>query len=103
MFAANVLTVWTEAMKMVFNDDHPDETLHGLRVTIEYPAEAADYPALWIDFTPAGLMKNVGIGHVEYVEDEDTGEIHKVYRWHFGGTITLTLAAMSNLERARIL
>lgn len=102
MFVANVLTVWVEAIQLLL-EDHPNEDLRGIEVVTEYPQAEVNYPGIWVNFTMQGDVKNVGIGHVEYSTDETTGDVHEVYRWHFGGFVELTLGAMSNLERALLI
>jgi hypothetical protein len=105
MFAANVLTIWTEALKAAVKNPlyTPDETHFSLKdipVLTEYPMTEANYPGLWVNYTMQGDLKNVGIGHVEYVLDDEAGGFREVYRWHFGGFVELTIGALSNLERA---
>jgi hypothetical protein len=110
MFIANTLTIWSEAIKAVLADAdyEPSSDLvdtKTLPVHVEYPQERADYPGIWLNFTMQGDVKNVGIGHVEYVpvdEDEPNGIQQEVFRWHFGGLIEITLAALGNLERANL-
>lgn len=108
MFVTNVLTVWQEAFKALFADPaYPNQAsdgtpvLKGREPLLDFPAEEVDYPALWLNFTMQGDVKNVGIGHVEYTSD--TEGLREVYRWHFGGLVEITIGAMSNLERALML
>lgn len=101
MFAANVLTVWVEAFKALFDGAYPIEEWRDLPVNVEYPLAEVNYPGLWLNFTVQGDVKNVGIGHVEYTVN-DALEIHEVYRWHFGGLIEITITTLGNLERARL-
>lgn len=101
MFLANVLTVWVEAINLLM-DNHPNPDLLDIPVLTDYPQAEVNYPGIWVNFTMQGDVKNVGIGHIEYSEDAE-GDVHEVYRWHFGGFIELTIGAMSNLERALLL
>lgn len=101
MFVANVLTAWSEALKLLFAD-HPNPDLQGIPVLTDYPQQEINYPGIWLNFTMQGDVKNVGIGHVEHSLD-DTGGVHEVFRWHFGGFVEITIGAMSNLERALLL
>lgn len=98
MFVANVLTVWTEALKSILNSGNNEQSLRNIPVSTEFPMKAVDYPGLWLNFTLNGDVQNVGIGHVEYA-DTDQGTI-TLLRWHFGGLIEITLSALTNLERA---
>lgn len=101
MFVAETLTAWSEALKVVFSEDgdYAGEKLRGIPVHTDYPAARVDYPGIWVNYTMQGDLKNVGIGHTEKVFD-DEGAMHEVSRWHFGGLVEFTLAAMGNLERA---
>lgn len=101
MFVANVLTVWGEALKALFSDNHPNEDLRGLPVNTEYPLREIDYPGVWLNFLIQGDVRNVGIDHREYYLDDDG--FHEVFRWHFSGAIEITIGAMGNLERALLL
>lgn len=100
MFVADTLTIWVEALNALF-DNNPFEEIEDLPVNLDYPTSEVDYPGIWLNFTMQGDVKNVGIGHVEY--DEDDEGIHEVFRWHFGGLVEITIGAMGNLERARLL
>ena len=100
MFVTNVLTIWSEALKQIFSEDHPDPKLRDLPVTVEYPREAVDYPGVLVDFVMQGVVRNAGIGHVEERES-DTG-VKEVLRWIFGGTVEITVGTMGNLERALV-
>lgn len=103
MFVANTLTAWMEAIRGTFHAAaYQGEGLKDIPVHTDYPVAEVDYPGLWVNYSMQGSLKNVGIGHVEYYPDDDGG-LHKVLRWHFGGMVEITVAAMSNLERALLL
>lgn len=102
MFVANVLTAWVEGLKAVFHDtNYLGERMRDIPIHTEYPMAEVDYPSIWVNYSMQGDVKNVGIGHVEHY-DTDTGTA-EVLRWHFGGLAEITVAAMSNLERALLL
>lgn len=98
-FATNVVMVWVEALRAVF-DDNPRLPL---TVTTEFPMKETEYPALWVNLALQGDVRNVGIGHVEHVEGSAPGLVQEAFRWQFGGMIEITLGAMGNLERYRML
>jgi hypothetical protein len=104
VFVADTLTVWIEALKAVTL--HPqydsDSPLREIAVHANYPVAEVDYPGIWVNYSMQGDLKNVGIGHVESVIDEEGG-LHEVGRWHFGGMVEFTIAGMSNLERALLI
>lgn len=94
--------IFVEAMKEMFEGtDHPDEDLQNLSVHVEYPVDKAQYPGFWVQYTPQGDVQNVGIGHVEY-SDVGEGSFRKVYRWKFTGVVEIVVAALGNLQRARL-
>lgn len=100
MFLERTITIFTEALKAVFDDEHPAEIMRGLDVRVDYPLEIENYPCLWVNFTPIGTVRNVGVGHVEY---NAVGEdMKRFFRWNFSGTLEITIAALTSLERARM-
>lgn len=101
MFAANTITVWIEALRAILNPNNTDPTLENISVSTEFPMHKIDYPGIWLNFTVNGDVQNVGIGHVEY-EQTDQG-FTPLHRWHFGGLVEITIATLSNLERALLL
>ncbi len=69
---------------------------------MEYPADRANYPGIWVDFSTTTPLQTAGVDHHEYVLDSDTGRYRRVGRWRYGGAITLTAVAMTSLERDRL-
>jgi len=102
MFIADTTTIWIEALKEVFGPDHPIATMRNLSVYTEYPVNEAQYPGLWVQFTPQGDVQNVGIGHVEYTDGSAPGTLRRVYRWKFKGVVEIVIAALGNLERSNM-
>lgn len=62
-------------------------------VSVEYPVEEAEYPAIWVDFEPAEL-RTVGIA---YTESDANGTAYA--RWRFAGHVSFTMVALSSNER----
>lgn len=103
MFAAKTLTAWMEAFEAVFHSpDYVGESLRDIPISTDYPMKEVDYPGLWVNYSMQGDLKTVGIGHEEFYPDAN-GDLTKVFRWHFGGVVEVTVAALSNLERALLL
>lgn len=100
MFLESTTTIFVEAMKLAFDAEHPFEDGRSLSVHTEYPLDEVSYPGFWVNFVPQGDVRNVGIGHIEYYSD-DTGD-HRAFRWNFSGVCEITVAALSSLERARM-
>jgi hypothetical protein len=86
-----------EAIKASFLAAYPEPDPAGgqqeLYVSIEYPVDEANYPAVWVDYEGAEL-RTVGIA---YTETDASGNVFT--RWTFAGHITFTVVAMSSNER----
>ena len=96
--------VFVEAMKEMFaGTNHPDPEMRNLSVHTEYPVDRLQYPGFWVQYTPQGDVQNAGIGHYEWGDGEEPGTLRKVYRWRFSGVVEIVVAALSNLERARLI
>ncbi len=69
-----------------------------------YPKEEISFPGVWVNFTTMGDAYVAGIGHIEYAAtqtEEGLAAVSPVYRWRFGGSYEMTVACLSNLERAK--
>jgi hypothetical protein len=91
-----------EALRATFDIDYPEVDFRTLKCSIEYPVAQADYPGIWVNYADTSQLVTAGIGHFELLDDEDSGEEIRVTRWRFGGEITLTVVALSSLERDRL-
>lgn len=67
-----------------------------VHVDLEYPNTPETYPAIWVQFS-LRKMQISGLGHQWTTE---TGEI--VQQWSYDGEVTLTIVAMTSIERDRI-
>lgn len=78
-----------------------DMRLDGKRVYVdlEYPMEEAQYPGIWVQFSPTE-MKRAGISHELPILIE--GEWCLIQEWQFSGRVTLSLAAIKSLDRDRL-
>jgi len=102
MFWERAVTIWVEALSEVFDSEHPFEPMQDISILVDYPLEEQHYPSLWVQLIPQGTVRNVGIGHIEFGQNEDH-EMVRYYRWAFSGVIEITVAALSSLERARMM
>lgn len=93
MFLLQAKTLFIEALKATFDNEHPD-----VNVSMEYPIEEAHFPSIWVDFTPTADLQIAGVGHVEDVPNED-GTFRRGTRWRFGGRVTYTVSALTSRER----
>lgn len=102
MYLEPTITLWIEAVKELFDDEFPYPDMKDISVHTEYPLDPASYPGLWVQFQPTQDVHNVGIGHVEMSTNSE-GEPIKAYRWKFDGLVEVTVAALSSLERVRMI
>lgn len=88
-------------MRSVFTTTYPEPDFRAVNISIEYPVKQADYPGLWIQYEDNDELVTAGIGHVEYVHNSNN-TFTPVHRWRFKGTVTITVSALSSLERDRL-
>lgn len=103
MFLTHAKTLLVRATKGVFDQDYPEADFRGLWVSMEYPAEEANYPGIWVGFTPTAPLQVAGIGHREYTDPAADGTVRALTKWRFAGVATFTIAALTSLERDRLL
>lgn len=70
---------------------------NSVKVDMEYPMEKTQYPAIFVQFSFRQIRPS-GVDTVIYQSEE--GEY--VREWHFEGSVTLQIFALSSLERDRI-
>jgi hypothetical protein len=88
-------------LKTIFDGSYPEEDFRDVNVTIEFPMEPQNYPGIWVQFDDGEDLERAGIDHREIVID-DLGNQRQVTRWRFGGSLALTVAALSSQERDRL-
>ena len=99
MYLTLMKSVIVDALQQVFNSDNVNPNFRNIRVSIEYPLDQQSYPSIWTNYDDTDSLQIAGIGHQEFVLDAATGGTHEVTRWLFAGTVTLTVVALSSLER----
>lgn len=100
MYLTVLKTALVEALAATFDGGYPEPDFRSIKIGIEYPVDQADYPGIWVNYDDTQELTIAGIGHVEYIE---VGDIEQpVTRWRFGGTLTMTVTALSSLERDRL-
>lgn len=90
-----------EALRATFDNGYPEEDFRGVWSSIEFPIAKDAYPGIWVSYDDTDEVSIAGIGHREVIED-DGGHEHLVTRARFGGVITLTVSALTSLERDRL-
>jgi hypothetical protein len=102
VFLVPLKTLVIEATRGVFDADYPQADFRSLWVSMEFPADRANYPGIWVDFMSTAPLQTAGVDHHEYVVNEITGLSRRVGRWRYGGSVTFTVAALTSLERDRL-
>lgn len=82
-----------QSFQVRYPEPDPDGGTRDLFVSVEYPVEQAQYPAIWVDYEPSEL-RTVGIA---YTEQDSSGNAYA--RWRFAGHVTFTIVALSSNER----
>lgn len=89
-----------------------NQVVNGSDVTVdmEYPIQKENYPGIWVQFSFSEIVQ-AGIGHeplVRSVLAEATEDTPEVVNWEpvrevqFKGRVTLTIVALTSLERDRL-
>ena len=100
------------ALREAFSGSSLNHLVNGIGVTInmEYPIEKEHYPGIWVQFSFSEIVQ-AGIGHeplIRTVLAEATEGTPEVINWEpvrefaFKGRVTLTIVALTSLERDRI-
>lgn len=69
-------------------------------VSIEFPVEQSAYPGVWVQYADNAEISIAGIGHVE--STVVGGQLAQCSRWKFSGSVSLTLVALTSLQRDRL-
>jgi len=67
-----------------------------VHVDMEYPASAETYPNIFVQFSTS-VLRTSGIGH-----ETITPEGNLTKQWYYEGRVSLTILALTSLERDRI-
>lgn len=104
MFITSVLTILMEATQAAQQEDSLlSESFSQATVLPQYPVDKADFPSIWVDFTPESDLKVLRIGDLETSDPDPAGNVRKAARWLYEGVAQFTVLAMTSLERARLM
>jgi hypothetical protein len=96
-YLRTIKTTAVQAVQQSFTSRYPEPDSGGGTseqpfVSIEYPVEEAQYPAVWVDFETSEL-RTVGIAYTQ------TDSRNNAYaRWRFTGHAVFTIVAMTSNE-----
>lgn len=102
MYITPVKTILTEALKQTFDISYPEPDFRNVHIDIEYPIDQQDYPSIWIDYEDTQDLIKAGIAHVETVDPVTHSARPPFTRMRFQGYISITVVAMTSLERDRL-
>lgn len=100
-YLRTIKTTAVQAVQQSFTSRYPEPDSAGGTskqpfVSIEYPVEEAQYPAIWVDYEGSEL-RTVGIAYTQ------TDAQNNAYaRWRFAGHVVFTIVAMTSNERDMI-
>ena len=100
------------ALREALSGSTLNHLVNGTNVTIdmEYPIEKENYPGIWVQFSFSEITQ-AGLGHeplIKNVLEEATENTPEVVNWEpvrefqFKGRITLSIVALTSLERDRL-
>lgn len=92
-----IKTALIEALRPVFSN-HPDDLFKRTKVTIDYPMDKASYPTIIVRFFEREI-KNIGVGHMEFLLDDDSTTHSKFKHYLYTGDIEFAVYALSSLDR----
>ena len=72
-----------------------------LYVDLEYPLKPTQYPGVWVQFSIVDLRR-MGLAHEAVQLNTVTGDWDVIQEWQFTGRITLTIAALTSIDRDRL-
>lgn len=102
MYITPTKTILTEALKQTFDASYPEPDFRNVHIDIEYPIDQQDYPSIWVDYEDTQDVVKAGIAHIETV-DPVTNTVRPPFtRMRFQGYISITVVAMTSLERDRL-
>ena len=87
-----------EALQIAFHN-HPDPEVADTKVTLEYPVDINDYPAVVILFSERDIPA-AGIGHVEWFQDEQNPNLYDKYHCRlYHGDLVFEIMSLTALTR----
>src|ERR1700744_818789 len=106
MYLTPLKAAVVEALGATFTSNYPNPDFRAVYASIEYPADKANYPGIWVQYDDDAELSVAGIGHIESTTVPAASGVPAQYqqwtRWRFFGTVTLTIVALSSLERDRL-
>lgn len=104
MYLVHLKSLVVSALRDTFGSTYPQTDFADTKVGIEYPVDAQSYPSVWVDYDDDAPLQRAGIDHREVANLGTDLEplLVPFTRWRFQGTVSLTVVALSSLERDRL-
>lgn len=102
MYITALKTLLVESLKLTFDNLYPEPEFRGTHVDLEYPVDAQKYPSIWVDYDDTQPLLRAGVGHLETAHPVTGVTVAPFTRWRFQGYVSLTMVAMTSLERDRL-
>ena len=102
MFLKETKSILTAALQNTFTGAYPVADFQNIFISIEYPYERQNYPAIWVGFEPMGTIDRGGINNdfgftpAQFFSD---GSPLPISVWRATGYATYTIGALTALER----
>ena len=92
LFIAPTKKVIIRALRATFTSMYPNSKMASMNIDMEYPYLEEHYPGIWVKFSPHKIQAS-GLDYTQMSNDEIFGV------WHFEGTVSLMILALSSKER----
>lgn len=107
MYLIALKTMIVDALRQTFDAEYPEADFRNAYVSIEYPVEQQSYPSIWVDYDDTAPLRRAGIDHLETQTLSGAGWngadiVQQFTRWEFHGVLSLTVVALTSLERDRL-
>lgn len=102
MYITRVKTMVIEGLRQTFDQYYPVTDFQKVHIDMEYPIDPQQYPSIWLDYEDTQDLAKVGISHVEHVNPDTNTAVAAFTRYKFAGYISLTVVALTSLERDRL-
>lgn len=102
MYLTRLKAAIVDALNTTFDSSFLPSDLRGTPASIDYPMDKQAYPSIWVNYEDQDSLRVAGIAHREYVHDDPdnpASPLREITRWMYSGEITLTIAALTSLER----
>lgn len=102
MYIAPLKTLLVESLRETFDISYPVPEFRGVHIDLEYPVDPQQYPSVWVDYDDTQALMKAGVSHRETSHPVTGVDVSPFTRWRFQGYVSITVVAMTSLERDRL-